>query len=596
MARSNLVSVGSIVNPFESLQRAAQNVSNTYGNIAEKEASAEKTRQEQARLEKQRVDNRFDKAQQLDLQRQQQAASDLDRKNRFDLLTKQEARAAQTFEEGVTDRQTARDRQETLDRNKDILGSTKINIGFEDLGSSVKDKYTEQKAAIDKVEGDISRDISDLLLRRNFIDNNGKLSEAGQAEYDKRVAAYSKELAPAQAEDLAMQDITAARDAALASDYDKQAINFLSSSRSGLETAKTKAAQAPTVDEYVNAGINQLAAADYKNPEEARAALNERAKSLGLRTKADYSASDIAAEEKAYNRAKDKIGFLKDYYSLSNTKARSSGSTYKGMGTKEWNSFVDGVDLVSTSDKENINSLFAAAREANPSLPVGVIREAIATTAIKGLFSDNRALDAANPENIKKVSEVAQSLGTGSPSSGAKVTQNDLSKFEINLAPSSSSLSNRLRLPNRDVTLPTLDRLPFSSTEDLRKRVAAADKNSKKDLKDIPEITDSVSSILSRLPELTNTRILGTPGYMTANTALTPEQQLRRSALNTERNVSSTLEDIASTRRILDEEQRLSNSPSLVRTYNKRLKDLETSLASENKKLNQLKQQLLPRQ
>ena len=37
MARSNLVSVGSIVNPFESLQRAAQNVSNTYSNIAQKE-------------------------------------------------------------------------------------------------------------------------------------------------------------------------------------------------------------------------------------------------------------------------------------------------------------------------------------------------------------------------------------------------------------------------------------------------------------------------------------------------------------------------------------------------------------------------------
>jgi hypothetical protein len=37
MARSNLVSVGSIVNPFESLQRAGQNVFNTYSNIAQKE-------------------------------------------------------------------------------------------------------------------------------------------------------------------------------------------------------------------------------------------------------------------------------------------------------------------------------------------------------------------------------------------------------------------------------------------------------------------------------------------------------------------------------------------------------------------------------
>jgi hypothetical protein len=49
MARSNLVSVGSIVNPFESLQRSAQNVSATYGDIADKKDKVQ--REEQSRLD-----------------------------------------------------------------------------------------------------------------------------------------------------------------------------------------------------------------------------------------------------------------------------------------------------------------------------------------------------------------------------------------------------------------------------------------------------------------------------------------------------------------------------------------------------------------
>jgi hypothetical protein len=594
MARSNLVSVGSIVNPFESLQRSAQNVSATYGDIADKKARAEKTKQEEARLEKQRVDNRFDRAQQLDLQSKQQAASDLDRKNRYDLLLQQDARNAQAFQEGVTDRQAARDKQAVIDSNKKILGSTPINVTFENLGPSVGDKYKNQKTAIDRREEDISNNISQLYLRRSFIDDSGKLSDAGQAEYDKRLAAYSKELAPTEAAKLAMQDITTARDAALASDYDKQAISFLNSSRDALETAKTKAAQTPTVSEYVNAGIQQLKDKGYTNPEEARAALNERAKSLGLLTEGQYKAADSAAEQQAYNRAKDKIGFLKDYYSLAATKTRNSGSTYKGMNTKDWNTFTDGADFFFSGDKENINELFGAVQKANPSLPIGVIREAIASSAIKGTFSDDRALDAGDPKNIKEVSEIANSLVSKSPVNGIKVTDEDIKKFEINLKPQPSSLSNRLRLLDRNVNVPSLDRLPFASTQDLRNRVLATnqstgDNQNPKDNDIFPVIKDSVSSIIDRLPKLPTTR----PGR---SRGMSPAQALRVKALNTEKDILGTIADIEAKKRLLAEEQKYSNVPSLVRAYSNQISKLESDLALKNKNLNQLKQQLLPQQ
>jgi hypothetical protein len=155
MARSNLVSVGSIVNPFESLQRSAQNVSATYGDIADKKDKVQ--REEQSRLDalaRRKEDTAY---------RDQQAAlakTNADRS--FGLQQKAEQRA----------------------QNKSELEQAEIDrkLGFRDITDNYKSDFTYK---------DLEKYSPDLV---------NKVSNAGGFDAIDKVAASADKLFDTKAE------------------------------------------------------------------------------------------------------------------------------------------------------------------------------------------------------------------------------------------------------------------------------------------------------------------------------------------------------------------------------------------------------------
>ena len=343
------------------------------------------------------------------------------------------------------------DRKLKADARKDsnTLGNLKVNIGFGDLGQGVQDKASNTEKGIEKLEEDYTTNIVELTKRRGAIDEDGKLSPYGTTLFDTYKTSYLEALPPAEAEAKAMEAVRGIQSAAKDNDYDVKAKKHITSAREALVKGKVGATANATVQEFVEAGQRQLESAGHANPfsAEVRADLANRAKILGLRTGGEYRTADVTANKAAYDNAyqkeKDRISYLKDYYSASKSAGRSTDGSYKGATAKDWAEFTSNLDAFGTGDKDRANTLFSEVRSAHSNLPAGFIREAIMARS-GGKFWDAET-PASTKAEIKAIGKMATSLGTGT---GPTVNKDAFKINEAKLAElkPSNSLAGRLNL------------------------------------------------------------------------------------------------------------------------------------------------------
>jgi hypothetical protein len=448
-----------MIDPFESTSRLLSDIASGY------------RQQGNQRREREENKRRYD-AEQLRAATNRQ--EDLAYRTRRDSI--QDARQAKQDKRNALIFQQRQDKIKDQEDNLNIFGNTKVNVSLDSLGPRVQEKIDNQKSIIDKREEDVSKNISELYLRRSYLDDDNNLSEVGKEVFDNRVAEYEKVLSPLEARIRAMDDVRTSRDEALASDYDVQAKKRLAETRQAFKTAGEAAIQNLTVDEFVKQGRVDLKNAGHTKPysTEVLDALTKQAKNLGLKTRGEYSAMTAAAQEAAYQKEKDRISFNRDYYSAANIKSRtSSNGTYKGATNKDWNAYISDLDLFGTGERDQAVDLYKAVKKANPGLSEGIIREAIMATDTAWFF-DKETLGP-DVKGIKAVSEVARALSSGTikPSS-LKVKEEDFRINRDNLSVP-DALTNRFNVRSNNTPNPVLGaRLPAIDFSALRAQTAAA--------------------------------------------------------------------------------------------------------------------------
>lgn len=349
------------------------------------------------------------------------------------------------------------DRKLKADARKDsnTLGNLKVNIGFGDLGQGVQDKASNTEKGIEKLEQDYTTNIAELTKRRGVIDEDGKLSPYGTTLFDTYKTSYLEALPPAEAEAKAMEAVRGIQSTAKDNDYDVKAKKHITSAREALAKGKVGATTNATVQEFVEAGQRQLESAGHTNPfsAEVRADLANRAKILGLRTGGEYRTADVTANKAAYDNAyqkeKDRISFLKDYYSANKSAGRNADGSYRGVSTKDWAEFTSNLDAFGTGDKDRANTLVSTIKSAHSNLPAGIIREAVMAKSGGNLF-DTETPDPTEG-NIKDISEMALALAKGV---APAVNKDDFKINEAKLAElkPSNSLAGRLNLRTPEFT------------------------------------------------------------------------------------------------------------------------------------------------
>ena len=398
------------------------------------------------------------------------------------------------------------DRKLKADARKDsnTLGNLKVNIGFGDLGQGVQDKASNTEKGIEKLEQDYTTNIAELTKRRGVIDEDGKLSPYGTTLFDTYKTSYLEALPPAEAEAKAMEAVLGIQSAAKDNDYDIKAKKHITSAREALLKGKVGATTNATVQEFVEAGQRQLESAGHANPfsAEVRADLANRAKILGLRTGGEYRTADVTANKAAYDNAyqkeKDRISFLKDYYSASKSAGRSADGSYKGASTKDWVEFTSNLDAFGDSDKNKANTLFSTVKSAHPNLSAGIIREAIMAKSGGSLFDTETPDPTAG--NIEDIGKMALSLSKGT---GPAVNKEDFKINEAKLAElkPSNSLAGRLNLRTPTFTGKLSD---MPDAKKLIQGLTQAKENIKKAA--VVQTTEDIQQAKSYLAKPMNTR------------------------------------------------------------------------------------------
>ena len=417
MSKRNMVNVGGIVDPFSGLQRGLSGIAQTFGAQADAEAK-----------EKARLDN-------LALDRA--AAEESKRRfeqNRSDTLSRNKV-LDQRYKDEQAILKTERDRIDKERKQKktdaSILDNFSVDRSLEYLGPNVRNKVAQYKETSDKEKERILGNVSRLLLERNYFDKDNNLSQEGQKEYNKRLEGYIQQNVPlALAEMSALNDVTAIRDNALKSDYDKQAESYVNKIDRNYEQAIERLPSTMTTDEFVAAGMKQLADAGHSAPRSnaVRESLLARAQSLGLTTKGAMQSSLTAASDADYQRQKDKVDIgIKVYNANKKSKSgKPSSNKLKGMGEKDWREYVNDLDAIGTGDRDRANDLVATMQK-DPRLAnvdIGVLREAAYLTDVTTLGFDKDVLDPKNPKQLETAIEMAVSLSNGK-TSGARIV-NDL--------------------------------------------------------------------------------------------------------------------------------------------------------------------------
>jgi len=451
MARSNLVSVGGIVNPFESLQRAAQNVSATYGDIAKTKATAAEREALAKRQEQSRLDALAQRKEDVAYRDRQAALARANADRSFGLQQEAAKRAQEQYDYTIG-------KQKQKDRDAEILGALKVNVTKDALSPENRILLDTNKEAIEAVEGDYAKNVSNLLLRRNYINDKGEYSEAGKEFYNKRYNEYAKALSPQEAALRASNDVKMSREKALADNYDKKVENTLESLRASQDLNA-----APTLEEFARAGVQQLTeGGEFSSPQAAYDALIKRGRSLGLSSRAEKAAANAAAEEKAYQRRKDLSKAYKDYYSITATKSKISDSgRYKGVNVKDFNEQIDDLGFI---DRDQANQLYINATK-DPRLQgvnPNIIREAL-LSGISSNFLSDKDINI----NDKEVADRALALNSFRASKKGRVSDEEAQKILDALKPpEKENYNGRFALPNTSLSYNS--RLPAINTEALK--------------------------------------------------------------------------------------------------------------------------------
>lgn len=342
--------------------------------------------------------------------------------------------------------------------DREVLGN--LEVSDIKYGPHVSQEVAKARNNVANLEQVRSKNIELLNTRRTLINDEGMFSPEGQKEFANRVKLYGSILPKEQAEAKAREDIQGIVTAARANNYEQASQELIDQAKADILSSYNTIPA--TQEEYIKQGMAQLSSSGYSAPRsnETRKALAERAKLLGLKSEAEYSADALAQNKAALEKRKTDIEFKKDYYTLVNKKIDSKG----GMGEKEWAEFVNGLDAFGDKDKRGAQELFVALRKSS-NVPSEYIQKAIAMSTISTFGWDTEARDATNADHLKYVGTLAQRLAAGTPDH-----QIAASEFELGRIPTVSkedllkrrftpvdikSIASRLNLNPASVPLPS---------------------------------------------------------------------------------------------------------------------------------------------
>lgn len=438
MAQGNYVPISGVnANWSEGLSSALADLSKTY--ISQAEAEKERARLAAADAESKR--------------RYEQDRADIAARNqvldaRYDaeqlIANAAEARAVKDAEFKESERTRAK-------TNRDVLGQLTVDFGADNLGPNVQSRIAQAQEHINTTRTTIESNVAAINQRRNFLTPEGEFSEAGNAEYQARYADYLKMYNdPAKAAELAKADVVTMRNNALANDYETKARAELAAVETAFNNQLSRLGTKGTVEEFIAAGQAQAAAAGHQDPysKELRDELRARALDRGLKTRGDLIAAGQTAAETAYQREKDRIGFMQSYYTAAGT--GSSGSGGKGVSDEKFVEFISNLDLFGVGDRDRAVKLYQTLKN-DPLLKgvdEGFIREAIILTSTKGL--DDETLGTGDKE-INTIATLATDLAKGNTTGKQYVAKKD---FEINQGALKSYSADELMGRRFDLQVP----------------------------------------------------------------------------------------------------------------------------------------------
>ena len=442
MAQGNYVPISGVnANWSEGLSSALANLSKTYASQAEAEKERARLAAADAESKRRYEQDRADIA-------ARNALTDAENKRRWDI---QEGRSAQAEARAVKEAEFIESERTRAKTNRDVLGQLTVDFGADNLGPNVQSRIAQAQEHINTTRTTIESNVAAINQRRNFLTPEGGFSEAGNAEYQARYADYLKMYNdPAEAAELAKADVVTMRNNALANDYETKARAELAAVETAFNNQLSRLGTKGTVEEFIAAGQAQLAAAGHQDPysKEVRDELRARALDRGLKTRGDLIAAGQTATETAYQREKDRIGFMQSYYTAAGT--GSSGSGSKGVSDEKFVEFISNLDLFGVGDRDRAVKLYQTLKN-DPLLKgvnEGFIREAIILTSTKGLDDETLGTD---PKEINTIATLATDLAKGNTTGKQFVAKKD---FEINQGALKSYSADELMGRRFDLQVP----------------------------------------------------------------------------------------------------------------------------------------------
>jgi hypothetical protein len=539
-----------MIDPFESTSRLLSDIASGY----RKQGNQRKDREAATAQRKEDIAYRDAQA--------ALAKTNADRS--FGLQEKAAERAQKQYEYTVG-------KQKQKDRDAEILGGLRVNVTKDALSPENRLLLDTNKEAIEAAEGDFAKNVSNLLLRRNYTNDKGEYSAAGKEFYDKRYNEYAKVLSPQEAALRASNDVKMSKEKALADNYDKKAEDTLKSLRAS-QNVNTD----PTLEEFARAGVQQLTeGGEFSSPEAAYDELIKRGKNLGLSSRAEMAAASAAAEDKAYQRSKDRADALNRYYTIANVKNKvGSDGKYKGVTEENFQKRINELDAFGSGDKSAAQTLYDTAMKdprlkgvVNPNL----VREAVLSGVSGDFVGDNEVRISA-----KEIADRALQLNSFAAKNSTKMSDEDAKKLLDMLTPKvdKRASNGRFDLPNGKIAYDS--RLPAIDTEALKDSLIKATST----IKDPSSTANPVS-----------TDVLSQPSGFRSVRSIRQNTPTISPLVKSQQKVADLKEEIATARK---EAKMYAKSSFATDAYNRRIKVMEKELADQNNLINQLKQALQP--
>lgn len=517
MAKSNQVSVGSIVNPFQSLERAASNVADVFGKQARSEEEA-------ARLAAATAENkrRYD-AEQLRAatNRQEDLAYRVSRDKVSDENTKIERDRKKALDDmAIATFNRQEDETNRVAKNREVLRDVDTTLDAGMLGAFAKERIGNVSGELDAQKEVYKSNLDNLKVESNYINDEGVYSPEGKKVYDTRFSEYSKIYDQQEAALRAADDVRKLDTAT--TDYMANMDKYFSRRERDIASAKEKTLGSVTREEFINFNRQKLIDEGFTGTAgEAGERLGLLADQMGLKTRAQMMTEANAAYEKkkAAQNAQNKV--INAYNKNIDTTKPIPGASDR------FAELLEDVDMFySTKDKDNALDMLAALGKM-PGLSnvhPDVLKDAMVISAKQGLFTDNRFADATDGSQIKRVADIAKIL-SGTSGKERKSLNTDVIKAPTEANVLGGRFSNNLGqrrggLPTREVLdLPkinsTLDNLAsvnqgtFEFDQSFYDRVSPARQRS---IDALASTNQEIADLQRRLPEMTD-RLVQRPYY-----------------------------------------------------------------------------------